>query len=263
MGLFKKSKAQPAAQEPKKSGVLLAMPMFNNNETFELDKVISYLKSDWDIDVRNVDGKEGTVTFSVEGELLALSTMPVQIPWGDIQGAAQYAYNWQTAAEDLKDHNSHMIVTMLSSNNSNMMRFVTLTKVLTAILATTDCIGVYQGSQSLLTPKDQYLDSAEALKSGQIPLHLWVYIGLRRGEKTNSAYSYGLTAFDKLEMEFINASLDLKDLHAFLSNICAYVIKSDVTFKSGETLGYTEDQKIKITQSKGQFVEGQSFKFEI
>uniref|UniRef100_UPI0026300573 DUF4261 domain-containing protein n=1 Tax=Fluviicola sp. TaxID=1917219 RepID=UPI0026300573 len=85
----------------------------------------------------------------------------------------------------------------------------------------------------------------------------------RRGEKTNSAYSYGLTAFDKLEMEFINAPLDLKDLHAFLSNICAYVIKSDVTFKSGETLGYTEDQKIRITQSKGQFVEGQSFKFEM
>ncbi|MNU83703.1 hypothetical protein D3C71_734080 [compost metagenome] len=237
--------------------------MFNNNETFELDKVVGYLKSDWDIDVREIDGKEGTVTFSIEGELVALSTMPVQIPWGDIQGAAQYAYNWRTAEEDLKSHNSHLIVTLLSSNNSNVLRFGTLTKVLTAILATTDCIGVYQGTQSLLIPKEQYLDSAEALKSGQIPLDLWIYIGLRRGEKTNSAYSYGLSAFGKLEMEFVNAPLDLRELHTFLGQICAYVIKSDVTFKDGETLGYTEEQKIKIIQSKGQFVEGQSLKLEI
>lgn len=262
MGIFKK-KEKPVAEEPKKSHTLLAMPMFNNNETFELDKVIAYLKSDWDIDVRDVDGREGTVAFSMEGELVVLSTMPVQIPWGDIQGTAQYAYNWQTAEEDLKNHNSHVIVTLMSNNNAAVSRFGTLTKVLTAILATTDCIGVYQGSQSLLIPKDQYLDSAEALKSGQVPLHLWVYIGLRRGEKTNSAYSYGLTAFDKLEMEFINAPLDLKDLHAFLSHIGAYVVKSDVTFKSGETLGYTEDQKIRITQSKGKFVEGESFKLEM
>lgn len=261
MGLFKKSKEQPVI-EPKKSGVLLAMPMFNNNETFELDKVIGYLKSDWGIDVTDVEGKEGTVTFSMEGEIVVLSNMPVQIPWGDIQGTAQYAYNWQKAEEDLKNHNSHVIVTLLSKNENNVLRFGTLTKVLTAILATTDCIGIYQGSQCLLTPKDQYLDSAEALKSGRIPLNLWVYIGVRRGTTTNSAYSYGLTAFDKLEMEFVDAPLDLMDLHSYLSNICAYVIKSDVTFKSGETLGYTEDQKIRITQSKGKFVEGQSFKFE-
>ncbi len=263
MGIFKK-KEKPVAEEPKKSHTLLAMPMFNNNETFELDKVIAYLKSDWGIDVSDINGTEGTITFSMEGEVVVLSTMPVQIPWGDIRGTAQYAYNWQTAEEDLKEHNSHIIVTLLSTkDNTAVSRFGTLTKVLTAILATTDCIGVYQGTQSLLIPKDQYLDSAEALKFGQIPLHLWVYIGLRRGEKMNSAYSYGLTAFDKLEMEFVNAPLDLKDLHAFLSNICAYVVKGDITFKSGETLGYTEEQKIRITRSKGKFVEGESFKLEI
>ncbi len=262
MGLFKKKKEQEVAEESKKNRVLLAMPMFNNKETFELDKVIAYLKSDWGIDVSDVNGTEGTITFSMEGEVVVLSTMPVQIPWGDIQQTAQYAYNWQTAEEDLKDHNSHMIVTLLSGNNTAVSRFGTLTKVLTAILATTDCIGIYQGSQCLLTPKDQYLDSAEALKSGQIPLHLWVYIGLRRGEKTNSGYTYGLTAFDKLEMEFINAPLDLMELHSFLSHIGAYVVNSDVTFKSGETLGYTEDQKIRITQSKGTLVEGESFKLE-
>jgi hypothetical protein len=263
MGLFDFFKKKEQPEETKKSNILLAMPMFNNGETFELNKVSDYLKSNWNTTISDVNGESGTVTFSIQGETIALATMPVQIPWGDIEGTAQYSYNWMTANKDLENHNSHIIVTVMSSKNSEVERFKILTKVLSSIVATTNCIGVYQGSQSLLIPKQQYLDSAEALKTNQIPLDLWVYIGLRKGENGNNAYSYGLTAFDKLEMEFINTNLDLEEMHSFLSNICAYVINSNVTFKSGETLGYTAEQKIKITKSKGLFVEGQTLKLEL
>ncbi|WP_153393863.1 DUF4261 domain-containing protein [Chryseobacterium vaccae] len=260
MGLFKKKKKK---EETPKSNVLLAMPMFNNGETFDLEKVIAYLLSDWGIEATDINGSSETVSFSVQGETVVLGTIAAQIPWGDIQGAAQYAYNWPTAEADLEDHNSHLIVTILSNNTNHKERFGILTKVLTAILATSNCIGVYQGSQSLLIPKEQYLDSAEALKSDLVPLDLWVYIGVRKGEQGNSAYSYGLTTFDKLEMEFVNAPLELRELYTYLNEICGYVIKSNVTFKSGETLGFTAEQKIKIVQSKGVFVEGESFKFEL
>lgn len=262
MGLFNFFEKKEQQEETKKSKILLAMPMFKNSETFELNKITEYLKDNWDTSITDINGESGTVTFSIQGETIALATMPVQIPWGDIESTAQYSYNWKTANKDLENHNSHIIVTIMSSKNSELERFKILTKVLSAIVATTNCIGVYQGTQSLLIPRKQYLDSAEALKTNKIPLDLWVYIGIRKGETGNSAYTYGLTAFDKLEMEFVNVKLDLPEMHNFLSNICAYIIKSDVTFKSGETLGYTEEQKIKITKSKGQFVEGQTLKLE-
>lgn len=263
MGLFDFFKKKEQPEETKKNNILLAMPMFNNGETFEIDKVSDYLQRNWNTSISDLNGASGTVTFSIQGETVALATMPVQIPFGDIQEAAQYAYNWTTAENDLENHKSHVIVTLMSSKNTALERFKILTKVLSSIVATTNCIGVYQGSQSLLIPREQYLDSAEALKSNQIPLDLWIYIGLRQSENGNSAYTYGLTAFDKLEMEFINAKLDLEEMHSFLSNICAYVINSNVKFKSGETLGYTAEQKIKITKSKGQFVEGLTLKLEI
>lgn len=259
MGIFKKKTKQEA---PKKSNILLAMPMFNNGETFDPEKVAQYLQSDWGVEITDVNGDSGTVLFSLQGETIVLGTVAAPIPWNDIQGTAQYAYNWPTAEKDLEHHDSHVIVTLLSSNNSPKERFEILTKVLCAILATSNCIGVYQGSQCLLIPKEQYLDSAEALKSDLVPLDLWIYIGIRRGEETTSAYSYGLTAFDKLEMEFIDAPLDLRELHTCLSKICGYVIKSNLTFKSGETLGFTAEQRIKLTQSKGRFLEGQSLKLE-
>ncbi len=259
MGFFTKKEKK---EETAKSNLLLAMPMFNNGEKFEADKVIAYLQSDWGLEVTDIDKSAEAASFSIQGETVVLATVAAQIPMGDIQGTAQYAYNWPTAVKDLENHNVHALVTILSNNNTAKERFAVLTKVLTAILATSNCIGIYQGTQSLLIPKAQYLDSAEALKSNQIPLDLWIYIGIRKGEQTNSAYSYGLTAFDKLEMEFVNAPLGLRELHTFLSQICGYVINSNVTFKSGETLGYTAEQKIKITQSKGKFVEGESFKLE-
>jgi Domain of unknown function (DUF4261) len=242
MALFDFFRKKEHSEKTKKSNILLAMPMFNNGETFELGKVADYLKSNWSTSISDINGDSETVTFSIEGETVALATMPVQIPFGDIQGTAQYSYNWTTAEADLKDHNSHTIVTVLSSNKSEVERFGILTKVLSSIVATTSCLGVYQGSQSLLIPRKQYLDSAESLKSNQIPLDLWVYIGLRKDENGNSAYTYGLAAFDKLEMEFIRAKLDLEDMRSFLSNVCAYVINSNVTFKSGETLGYTSTE---------------------
>ena len=67
----------------------------------------------------------------------------------------------------------------------------------------------------------------------------------------------------KMEMEVIDSKIGLEEIHELMSNIASYVIGNNITFNNGETLGYTEAQKIKITRSKGQFVDGQSLKLEI
>lgn len=262
MGFFDLFKKSDQAEETKKSKILLAMPMFNNGESFEFEKVSDYLKNHWGISISDINGNDETIAFSIKGETIVLAKMPVQIPWGDIQGTAQYTFNWMTAEKDLANHNSHVIVSIISRANKEIERFRIMTKVLSSIVATTNCIGVYQGEQSLLISRQQYLDSAEVLKSDKIPIDLWIYIGLRTGDGGNSAYTYGLTAFDKCEMEFVNVDLDLEEIHAFLINICFYVISNDIVFQNGETLGYTAEQKIKITKSKGVFVDGQTLKFE-
>ena len=91
MGLFDFLKKKEQVIENKNGKVLLAMPMFNNGESFDLDKVVDYLKSNWDVIVTEINGDNNTVTFTIQGEMVALATMAVQIPWGDIQGTAQYA----------------------------------------------------------------------------------------------------------------------------------------------------------------------------
>jgi hypothetical protein len=257
MGLFSFFK-----KEKTENNILLAMPMFNNNERYNINDVIENLKTFWGLMITDFTGDDNSAVFKIEGEMVALAYMPAPIPWEDIQGSAQYAYNWQTAAQDLENHNGHAIVSIMSSQKNQKERFTILSKLLCSILSTSNSIGVYQGSQTLLIPKSQYLENIEEIKQGT-PLTLWIYIGIRPSEQGNSIYTYGLSNFGKQEMEVINSKLQIEELYNFISNISAYVINSDVTFRNGETLGYTEEQKIKITSSKGQFTEGQTLKLEM
>lgn len=260
-GLFKKTENKKAAVTSK---VLLSMPMFNDGDSYDLHAVVEHLRNFWKLDVAgSEDGNNNTAVFNVDGEMIAIAFMPVQIPFGDIKGTAQYAYNWPTAEKDLEHHTGHAIVSVMAGSKQTADRYRILSKVLSSILMTSNSVGIYQGNESLLIPKEQYLESLDELRNGGVPVSLWIYIGLRNSGKGNSAYTYGLVNFNKQEMEVINSPLSLDELYSFIANFSSYVIGSDVTLKSGETIGYTAEQKIKIISSKGEFVEGNSLKMQM
>lgn len=269
MGLFnwgKKNKPEPVKEtnvehEEQEEPLLLAMPMFENGEKYSIEAVLAYLTQTWGYEIEGQDYDDTTAVLTTQGTMFAIAFMPAAIPGDDVQSSAQYAYNWQSVLEDIQGVDSHAIVSVVSGSMDIVERHLLLSRILFAIMKTTpSCVGVYQGSQTLLIPREQYLDYEDELKEGKIVVPLWIYIGLRATEEGNSIYTYGLTTFGKQEIEVVNSPLALDELYGFLVNICAYVIGSDVVFKHGETLGYTAEQKINITSSKGIFVEGETLK---
>lgn len=263
MGLFDIFKKKEQTNENQDSKTILAMPMFVNGDRYELNAVIDNLKNYWSLNVTGVEGDNESAILTIEDEKVFIAFMPIPIPMGDIEGTAQYAYNWTNVLDDLNGFSGHSVVSVRSGTKPTVERFKLLSKVLHSILTTSNSIGIYQGSQSLLIPKQQYIDGAEELKNDEVPISLWVYIGIRKSDKGNSVYTYGLNEFGKNEMEIVNSKLSLEELYDFISNVSAYVISNNVTFRHGETLGYTADQKIKITLSKGEFVNGQTLKLEM
>jgi hypothetical protein len=261
MGLFDIFKKKETKN--KNGELLLAMPLFKNGDTYSLQKIVTHLQDFWGLKVTDVYGDDGNATLSIEGELVGLAHMPAPIPGDDIEGTLQYAYNWPTAKQDLENYDSHAIVSVLPGNKSPLEQFRLLSKLLISLLTTSNAVGIYQGSQTLLIPREDYLESTEALKNGEVPLMLWIYIGIRKSEEGNSLYTYGLEYFGKKEMEIIHSKAEISVLFDLMVNIASYVIGSNVTFRSGETLGYTAEQKIKITASEGQLVDGISLKLDI
>ena len=101
---------------------------------------------------------------------------------------------------------------------------------------------------------------AEMLHNDELPILLWICIVL----SNNDLYTWGLKSFGKKEIEILDSSLSREELYYdFIQPILRYIIGYDVTLKNGETIGFTEEQKIKITQSKGVFLSEETLKLEI
>ena len=101
----------------------------------------------------------------------------------------------------------------------------------------------------------------EFLLDDMLPIQLWVYVGIINDEKS-SIYTYGMKEFGKSEIEIIDSALNGSELYDFLLPVLNYILESDVTLNDGETIGFSEDEKIKITKSKAVYLDGDSLKLE-
>jgi len=101
------------------------------------------------------------------------------------------------------------------------------------------------------------------MKEEMLPIQLWVYIDIINDGDKSSVYTYGMKEFGKSEMEIINSAMNSDKLYYFLISILQYILRDDVQLKDGETIGFTEDEKIKIKESKVVYLEGNSLKLEL
>ena len=69
-----------------------------------------------------------------------------------------------------------------------------------------------------------------------------------------------METFGKKEMEVIDSQHGSQEMLAFLYDIASYVIESDITLKAGETIGFSEEQKLLISESAGAAVNGITLK---
>ena len=264
MNFLKNLFARKKEKSEKKKQLILSMPLFKGNQAYSLDQVIQELKSHWGLQVFEISGDDSSATFVIDGALVALALMDLPIPIQEFEELYAYSYLWQDVEKEIKEHAQHAIVSIMSDDLSPVETYSLLTKVNTSILKTSQTsIGIYQGSATLLLPKDLYLDLADLLKEEMLPLQLWIYIGIINQEDNTSIYTYGLKEFGKTEIEIIESPMNSDDLYYFLLSILQYVLGSDVTLNGGETVGFSEDQKIKITESKAVFLEGNSLKLDV
>lgn len=73
--------------------------------------------------VGKVSGDENAATLTIDGELVAIGSMPAPIPMGDIEGSAKYAYNWDNAVEEAKEHKAHLIVSVMQGSDNMVKRY--------------------------------------------------------------------------------------------------------------------------------------------
>ena len=246
----------------KESSTVLGMVLLNDISKIDFKKVIGELQYKYDITItgQDVDEEKGVGVIQLTGSQIAIMLMDVPIPGDELEFPSQISYLWPDAKDLTPKHKGHIIISVTSTGDNKLKMFKTFTRVASSILTNTNALGIYLGNQTLVLPTAFYVDGAKSMTDDSLPLMNWIYIGLRDENDRNSGYTFGLKEFGFDEMEILNSKNSKEEIHEILFNLSHYVILSNVTLKDGETIGLTEDQKIKLTKSKGVQLEGTTLK---
>lgn len=202
----------------------------------------------------------GTLVLKYHDYMIAVSLVDAPVPDGEAEYYAQRNYRWRNAVEVTQTHKAHLMVAVMGKGKSPMEAGELLVKAVMACLKSADVVGIY-GSETVFEP-NFYMQFGEMMKEGMFPLFNLVWFGLYKSDKGFSAYTSGLASFGKDEVEIIDSKAEPNEIGEFISDIANYVLEYDVTLNDGETIGFSEDQKLSITRSQGVAVEGMSLKIE-
>ena len=199
-----------------------------------------------------------TLTFEVSGMLAAVCLYPFPVPHGEAEENAAHNYLWPEAAESAARHRGQLLVTVLPREESVREAAILQVKLGCAACRQRGTLGVY--ANGTVYQPEFYLNAAQPMEDGELPLLDLVWMGLYRREEGLCGYTDGLAAFGKEEIEVLDTQAAPGDLHSFLLDLASYVLEEDVTFHDGETIGFTEGQYLPISRSAGVWHDGMTLK---
>ena len=229
---------------------------------FDAEKYVKDLKKDWGIDYDfEITHDNNTIIADNNGMILTASLMPAPIPDNEAIEQAKTNYRWDGAVEAAERHKAHLLVSVINRGDmDNIEGAKHYVKLLANATKQEGCLGI--NILGTVIHPQMYYDFAKLYdENDDFPIENIVYIGLYGDENnTVSGYTYGLEQFGKKEIEIIKSSEEAEEVYNFLASISDYIITSDVVLNDGETIGFSEEQKIQISVSEGIALDGETVK---
>ncbi|MDL2285025.1 DUF4261 domain-containing protein [Oxalobacter sp. OttesenSCG-928-P03] len=213
------------------------------------------MQADWGIELDVRPNDENTLVFDYEDMMVAVSFIPAPIP----EAADNAANNvfWEDGVEKVQQHTAHVIVAVMRSEDA-LTQSLMYSMVASSLLKSANVIGIYQVPTVL--PADYFVMVADSIREDVLPVPTWIYFGIYPDGDDFSGYTYGMTYFGMDEIEVIKTKAEPADLYDFLMDVAYYVIDNEVVLGDGDTLGFSEEQKLPLTRSEGVAVDGESIK---
>jgi hypothetical protein len=248
----------------KQSNLVLGMALLNDIPKIDFKQIVGELQYKYNFTVtgQDFDEEKGIGVIQLKGSQIAIGLMNIPIPGDELEFPSQISYLWPDAKDLTPKHKGHIIISVTSTGDSKLDLYKTFTKAAASVLTNTKAFGIYLGAQTLVLPTDFYVAGANSMTDEDLPLMNWIYFGLKDEDGKNSGYTFGLKEFGFDEMEILNSNHSKDEIHETLFNLSHYVIQSGVTLKDGEIVGLKEEQKLKLTKSKGAQLEGTTLKVE-
>lgn len=236
-----------------RKGVFLGFVLLEKAH-WDKGRLIADLKAEWGIDVPEEDKDDrkdngDSLVFEAGDMIAAVSLMHGPVPGGEAEDNAENNYMWPDAVKAAQSHAAHIMVTVLGKETDVRLRGQFFVKLAAACCRQPGVLGVY--TSGVVFEPSFYADMAGVMKEGELPLNNWIWFGLHRREGGVCGYTYGMDVFGKEELEVLDADADPLAVREFLVSLAGYVIGSDVTLNDGETIGFSQGDRHRITRSPG------------
>ena len=237
-----------SATEEEAAGTFCGSVLLSEDK-WDKDKLISDLQADWGIELPKEDTEDEDTIVNFDKCRIVISKFPAPVPNEEAEINAENNWMWEEAVEITKTHKAHIVVAILGDEEDLIVRGLLYTKIMATCCKQEKAIGVF--TSGVVFEPSYYMNAAEMIRDGELPIFTWVWFGLYRTENGLSTYTYGMKDFEKLELEILDADEDAGKLLSFISAIASYILQDDVKLKDGETIGLSEEDIHQITLSKG------------
>ena len=237
-----------SATEEEAAGTFCGSVLLSEDE-WDKDKLISDLQAYWGIELPKEDTEDEDTIVNFDKCRIVISKFPAPVPNEEAEINAENNWMWEEAVEVTKTHKAHIVVAILGDEEDLKSRGLLYTKIMATCCKQEKAIGVF--TSGVVFEPSYYMNAAEMIRDGELPIFTWVWFGLYRTENGLSTYTYGMKAFGKYELEILDADEEVGKLLSFISAIASYILQDDVEFKDGETIGLSEEDIHQITLSKG------------
>lgn len=234
----------------------ISMVMFSDRPQLDVAAIQRDMATKWPNlpAATDADQKGTTLSFRIGSADVIMGVMPAPIPWTDLEGPCATSVLWRDAASTLKNHKSHVIVTVNGELDPIALSTL-LTQATASVMATSPtALGVYWGNATLVVPKDVFIDfSVEVLPLGP-PLHIWVDFRVGNdGERTSAGFTTGMAALGHMEFESQNAAEPPSELRERFLALANYVIENGPVINDGDTVGEDANERIRVLHADSAF----------
>ncbi|HEX2274139.1 MAG TPA: DUF4261 domain-containing protein [Acidimicrobiales bacterium] len=238
-------------QEQPTAGAL-AMPLLEAPRPLTTDALTAGWRSAWpehtppsDFDVETDEDGLAAMTFTIDGMRGALAVVPMPVPAAELDGPAATSWLWPDAQQEIGRATAH-VVTWVSGAGPPVDAYRHLTRVVTAVLRSTDALGVYWGAAGQVIRADVFDGIAREHDDDSLPVMLWVDFRAVVEDSGSSLFTVGLSAFGLMELEIPPSSRQVGELRELAMNVATYLIQSGPVLGDGHTVGVREDERVVV-----------------
>lgn len=197
------------------------------------------------------EGKKVEVRFFyLNGQRVDLALMPVPIPWKELEGPCATNRFWPEAEADCRQHQAHLVITLLGEWGDPIRRHLMLTDFVAAVAEAADGLGVFWAGGRVVQSAEYFRQLAAKSGSDDLPLLLWVDFVMVMKDGGPFVSTQGLTAFGVMEVEGGSSRLKPIELLGKVHDIAHYLCTRGPVLQDGDTIGESMEERIRIRHAK-------------